>query len=84
MERCVTTSDSDEIKTDFEDLKVRKETEEGSDYNQNLSRLRVDIDEYDAKLLEILGKRMVVADKIGALKKKKMWPFCKTKDGMKS
>lgn len=59
------------LKQIFEDLKVRKETEEGSDYNQSLSRLRVDIDEYDAKLLEILGKRMTVADKIGALKKEK-------------
>lgn len=59
------------LKQIFEDLRVRKETEEGSDYNQSLSRLRVDIDEYDAKLLEILGKRMVVADKIGALKKEK-------------
>jgi len=59
------------LKQIFENLRVRKETEEGSDYNQSLSRLRVDIDEYDAKLLEILGKRMVVADKIGALKKEK-------------
>ncbi|WP_396194118.1 chorismate mutase [Flavobacterium sp.] len=53
------------------DLTIRKETDDADDYNNRLSRFRVDIDEYDRKLLEILGKRMKVADKIGALKKEK-------------
>ncbi len=61
----------EQLKEIFKNLKVRKETEDGSDYNQRLDRLRLDIDEYDAKILEILGKRMKVADKIGALKKEK-------------
>ncbi|HEU4497513.1 MAG TPA: bifunctional 3-deoxy-7-phosphoheptulonate synthase/chorismate mutase type II [Flavobacterium sp.] len=61
----------EKLKKIFEDLRVRKETDQASDYNQNLSRLRIDIDEYDAMLIEILGKRMLVSDKIGALKKEK-------------
>ena len=31
----------------------------------------MDIDEYDAKILEILGNRMKVAEEIGAIKKAK-------------
>lgn len=59
------------LKQIFLDLRIRKETDDADDYNSRLSRFRVDIDEYDRKLLEILGKRMKVADKIGALKKEK-------------
>ncbi|WP_295333418.1 bifunctional 3-deoxy-7-phosphoheptulonate synthase/chorismate mutase type II [Flavobacterium sp.] len=59
------------LKQIFLDLKIRKETDDADDYNSRLSRFRIDIDEYDRKLLEILGKRMKVADKIGALKKEK-------------
>jgi chorismate mutase len=59
------------LKQIFEDLRIRKETDDADDYNNRLNRFRVDIDEYDSKLLELLGKRMKVADKIGALKKEK-------------
>ncbi|WP_284652868.1 bifunctional 3-deoxy-7-phosphoheptulonate synthase/chorismate mutase type II [Flavobacterium terrisoli] len=59
------------LKQIFKDLRIRKETDDADDYNNRLARFRVDIDEYDGKLLEILGKRMQVADKIGALKKEK-------------
>lgn len=59
------------LKQIFKDLKIRKETDDADEYNNRLARFRVDIDEYDAKLLEVLGKRMKVADKIGALKKEK-------------
>ncbi len=59
------------LKQIISDLTIRKETDEADDYNNRLSRLRVDIDEYDRKLLEILGKRMKISDKIGALKKEK-------------
>lgn len=59
------------LKQIFEDLRIRKVTDDADDYNNRLARFRVDIDEYDGKLLEILGKRMKVADKIGALKKEK-------------
>ena len=34
-----------------------------------MAKLRAQIDEFDGKLLEILGSRMKVADKIGLLKK---------------
>lgn len=53
------------------DLTIRKETDDADDYNNRLAKFRVNIDEYDTKLLEILGKRMKIADKIGALKKEK-------------
>ena len=59
------------LKQIFLDLRIRKETDDADDYNSRLSRFRIDIDEYDRKLLEILGKRKKVADKIGALKKEK-------------
>jgi chorismate mutase len=57
------------LKQIFEDLKVRKETEEGSEYLSKMNGLRSQIDELDAKILEVLGSRMKVADKIGVLKK---------------
>lgn len=57
------------LKQIFEDLKVRKETEEGSEYLSKMNGLRSQIDEFDAKLLEVLGKRMKIADKIAVLKK---------------
>jgi chorismate mutase len=52
-------------------LTIRKETDEADDYNNRLNRFRVTIDDYDTKLLEIIGKRMKVAEQIGALKKEK-------------
>jgi chorismate mutase len=59
------------LKQILKDLQIRKETDETEDYKSRLNRLRLEIDEYDAKLLEILGRRMQVADKIGLLKKEK-------------
>jgi chorismate mutase len=53
------------------DLTIRKETDDDDDYNNRLSKFRETIDDYDSKLLELLGKRMKIADKIGALKKEK-------------
>ncbi|MGL2962224.1 chorismate mutase [Flavobacterium sp. RSB2_4_14] len=53
------------------DLTIRKETDEADDYNNKMTKLRSNIDVLDANLLELLGKRMKVADKIGALKKEK-------------
>ncbi|MEW5676961.1 bifunctional 3-deoxy-7-phosphoheptulonate synthase/chorismate mutase type II [Flavobacterium enshiense] len=61
----------DALKRIFIDLRIRKTTDEADDYNQKLGILRTQIDEIDSKLLEILGKRMLIADKIGALKKEK-------------
>lgn len=55
----------------MEDLKIRKETTPEPDYNNQLQNLRTQIDVIDNNLLETLGKRMKVAEAIGALKKNK-------------
>ncbi|MXN91044.1 3-deoxy-7-phosphoheptulonate synthase [Flavobacterium sp. Sd200] len=57
------------LKQIFEDLKVRKEVGTDADYDKRMAGLRMNIDEYDNKIIEILGKRMAVAGQIGALKK---------------
>lgn len=59
------------LKQIFEDLRVRKETDEADDYTKKMNKLRTQIDEFDAKLLEVLGSRMKIADQIGSLKKEK-------------
>ena len=53
------------------DLTIRKETDEAYDYQSKLAKLRGKIDDFDAKLLDIIGKRMKVTEDIGALKKEK-------------
>ena len=59
------------LKQMFLNLKVRKVTDDESEYNKKMAKLRMQIDEFDEKILEILGNRMKVADKIGLLKKEK-------------
>ncbi len=59
------------LKQIFTDLKVRKVSDDESEFTQKMAKLRAQIDEFDGKLLEILGSRMKVADKIGELKKEK-------------
>ena len=59
------------LKQMFINLRVRKVTDDEGEYNQKMAKLRMQIDEFDGKLLEILGNRMKVADKIGLLKKEK-------------
>lgn len=59
------------LKQMFIDLRVRKMDGESDDYQQRISKLRTQIDEFDEKLLEILGKRMKIADQIGVLKKER-------------
>lgn len=51
------------------DLKIRKEIGDDAVYNNKINTLRTKIDVIDHQLIEILGKRMVVADGIGELKK---------------
>lgn len=51
------------------DLKVRKITTEEQAYQNELSLLRSQIDVADQNLLDVLGKRMKVAEQIGALKR---------------
>jgi chorismate mutase len=57
------------LKKIFEDLRVRKETGQGHDYDSKMAALRINIDDFDNKIIEVLGKRMAVAGQIGALKK---------------
>ncbi len=53
------------------DLKIRNESTTEADYTSELQKLRAQIDVADHQLLETLGKRMKVAEAIGALKKEK-------------
>ena len=55
----------------MKDLKIRKETDEESEYNSKLSNYRAQIDILDNQLIETLGKRMQVSDGIGQLKKQR-------------
>jgi chorismate mutase len=50
---------------------MRKPTDENAEWNKALAMQRAYIDELDSKLIDFLGKRMVVAEKIGQLKKEK-------------
>jgi len=59
------------LKQIMEDLKIRKETETDSVFRDSLDNLRAQINVVDGQLIEMLGKRMKVADQIGALKKEK-------------
>ncbi|RIV42869.1 bifunctional 3-deoxy-7-phosphoheptulonate synthase/chorismate mutase type II [Flagellimonas pelagia] len=55
----------------MKDLRIRKESDEEAEYNNKLNNLRTQIDVLDNQLIELLGKRMKVADGIGELKKQK-------------
>ena len=57
------------LKQMFEDLRVRKITGQDAGYDSKMAALRILIDDFDNKIIEILGKRMDVAGQIGALKK---------------
>ena len=59
------------LKQLFIDLKMRKPTDENAEWNIALAMQRAYIDELDTKLIDFLGKRMLVAEKIGQLKKEK-------------
>jgi chorismate mutase len=55
----------------MKDLKIRKEFDPETEYNSSLNTLRAKIDVVDNQIIELLGKRMKVADSIGLLKKQK-------------
>ena len=55
----------------MEDLKIRKETETDTKFKDSLENLRAQINVIDDQLIDMLGKRMKVADQIGQLKKEK-------------
>ena len=68
----------------MEDLKIRKSTDTEADYKAALNTMRTQIDVIDHQLIEMLRKRMKVADQIGVLKKRKTLLFYNPSDGMKS
>jgi chorismate mutase len=51
------------------DLKIRKETTEETKFLNELQVLRTKIDVVDNQLIDMIGKRMQIADQIGQLKK---------------
>ena len=59
------------LKQIMQDLRIRKETDTEADYRASLENLRAQINVVDSQLIDLLGKRMQVADKIGELKKEK-------------
>jgi len=61
------------------DLKVRKATDTETEYRNALNTLRTQIDVVDHQLIEMLGKRMKIADSIGELKKDKNVAILQTK-----
>ena len=59
------------LKQIFKDLKVRKKSDDADDFTTQMNIKRTQIDDFDTKIVEILGKRMKIADEIGLLKKEK-------------
>lgn len=58
------------LKQIFQELVIRRASFE-EDFNIDMEKLRAKIDITDSKILELLGKRMKVAEEIGAIKKAK-------------
>ncbi len=52
------------------DLKIRKKGDPALEFQNELNTLRTQIDVIDNKIVEMMGKRMKIADSIGGLKKK--------------
>ncbi len=61
------------------DLKIRKEMDDEAEFNNKLNTFRTQIDVIDHQLMDILGKRMKVADNIGKLKKSRNVAVLQTK-----
>ena len=59
----------DVLKQIIKDLTIRKTDDTTDEYSQKMTKLRANIDVLDANLLDLLGKRMKVADEIGQVKK---------------
>ena len=59
----------DVLKQIIKDLTIRKTDDTTDQYTSKMTKLRANIDVLDANLLELLGKRMKVADEIGQVKR---------------
>lgn len=55
----------------WNDLVLRNKSIDEDDYVLRMAQLRHTIDDFDSKLMEILGNRMKIADQIGELKREK-------------
>ncbi|WP_415580954.1 chorismate mutase [Flavobacterium longum] len=60
----------DALKDILANLIVRKPNDLTDSFQKQLGKLRLQIDELDGKIIDILGKRMAIADEIGALKQR--------------
>src|SRR6478672_8553827 len=58
----------DALKTILANLVVRQTTDLTDSFVKQISKLRLQIDDFDSKLIDVLGKRMRIADQIGELK----------------
>jgi len=58
------------LKKYTEDLRIRQEVGDATEFKNKINTLRTQIDVIDHQLIEILGKRMKVAEEIGTLKKR--------------
>jgi chorismate mutase len=63
----ITPQDLDQLTVD---LRIRKEEDHTVKYTNQLNTFRTQIDVIDNKIVEMMGKRMKIADDIGALKKR--------------
>lgn len=59
------------LKNMFVELRVRKLSDDNDDFKRKMNNYRTQIDDFDKKLIDILGNRMSVADEIGRLKKER-------------
>lgn len=57
------------LKRILDGLRVKKTSTEDDHFNNEMAKLRANIDIADSKLLEILGQRMEISEQIGGLKK---------------
>jgi chorismate mutase len=57
------------LKEILKDLVIRERINDSHEFNGHLREMRVRIDDLDTKIIELLGKRMRIADEIGFLKK---------------
>src|SRR5690606_11649154 len=63
----------------MKNLKIRKQTDPQAECVNTLNNLRAQIDVGDNQVMELLGKRMKIADSIGALKKERNVAVLQTK-----
>ncbi|HZW62523.1 MAG TPA: bifunctional 3-deoxy-7-phosphoheptulonate synthase/chorismate mutase type II [Flavobacteriaceae bacterium] len=63
----------------MKNLKIRKQTDPQAEFVNTLNNLRAQIDVVDNQVMELLGKRMKIADSIGALKKERNVAVLQTK-----